>query len=367
MLLAGAGCDDGRSASEAPEAADGPMGVAWTDETPEYPDAAPFHIFAAWTDPATGGTWAVGAGRHVLTSEGSAGAWKFEDRPDAESVADEELATLLALDGAAGAELVVAAGERGRVLVRQGEAWRIEPVGTRSDLHAVLVQDDGSAYVAGREGALFLRPAGGGGWSEVDLRSVDHIYALARAGGGLWAVGSFGTALREVARDDGTLGWERTDTDTGRALSSVWSSPAGDLFAAGLQGAFLSWTGDAWVELDNPYSPYLRSLWGRGPSDLFAAGWDGAVIHWDGQRFCNLSPGGWRLEAIVGDAGGVRVFGVNGRIWSAPYTGPCPSEPVGEGEGEPVLPPVVAQGEGEGEDEPLPAGEGEGEGEGGLL
>lgn len=327
LLLHAAACGDGGAGREADAGPPAPAPVvAWTEEAPAFPAPGPFHLFAAWADPASGTLWAVGDGPAVLVRR-PGGAWEHEARPAPPDGAGG-LPALHAVDGLPGGP-IVAAGRAGHVVVRGAAGWQVEATGASSDLLAVMVQDDGAAWVAGRNGEVFLRDAAAGTWSAVDLRRIDHIHALAEAGGEVWAVGRFGTALRRTTDDQGQLAWQATETDTSVPLDAAWASGAGELHAVGLGGTWLRWDGDAWTDLDDPHSAYLRSLWGRSATDIYAAGWDGAVVHYDGEGFCDLSPAPWRLEAIAGDAGSISVLGVGGRVWRAEFRGGCPAP--GEG------------------------------------
>ena len=218
----------------------------------------------------------VGDGPAILrrTAEG---VWTHTPRPDGSDGA------LRAISGRPSGP-IVAAGDGGEALVLREGSWERSLAGAQ-DLSAALVTEDGSAYVAGRDGELHMRPPGGAQWVDQDLRRVDHIRALAHAGGELWALGQFGVALRRTANDDGVATWEPTDTDTSRPLAAAWAPGDGSLFAAGLEGAFLRWDGQAWSDLDSPFGAYFRALWGRSSNDVYAAGWDGAGMHWDGERF----------------------------------------------------------------------------------
>jgi hypothetical protein len=145
-----------------------------------------------------------------------------------------------------GRELVVAVGDGGLILQRDGDGqWREQISGTSSNLLAVW----------------------GSGLADI------HI------------VGDDGVILRGDGRS-----WARQTSPTRSALSSVWGTSSTNIYAVG--EGLIRFDGESWGFIDAPDDPLLNLLWGRSASDLYLAAYDGAVYHYDGAD--------WTLSVAAG-------------------------------------------------------------------
>lgn len=75
-----------------------------------------------------------------------------------------------------------------------------------------------------------------------------------------------------------------TGTSALYALTAVWGSSAGDVWAAGSGGTIIHWDGAVWAPLPAPESlkNTFRVVWGSGPNDVWVATATDLVFHSDG-------------------------------------------------------------------------------------
>jgi hypothetical protein len=110
------------------------------------------------------------------------------------------------------------------------------------------------------------------------------------------------------------------------ALTAVWGSGKGDVWAAGSGGTMIHWDGAVWTPTTLP-SPTaypikntFHALWGTGPNDVWAASATDVIFHmtgWqDGGATWERAPNGTDSEwnnapifAVWGDASGALRFG----------------------------------------------------------
>ena len=176
-------CDDQAGANWQPAAMD-------TYETPQ----------ALTCDP-RGRVWVVGSFSTILRSDDLGETWS-------ETSMDEDLhyTSIQFVDENHG----FMTGEFG-VIVRTtdgGETWEnLEPLADEFYPQAAFFKDTQQGWIAGLNGTILATVDGGATWSPQTTGTTAPLYAIAKNGAGLFAVGAFGTVLKSAP--DGS--WSRID------------------------------------------------------------------------------------------------------------------------------------------------------------
>jgi len=154
---------------------------------------------------------------------------------------------------------VVAAGERGRILVSddRGTTWKLAATPTFQTLTSVWFRTAAIGFATGHQGTLLRTEDGGLTWKQAALDAKDKpaFFAVRVAGDKGVAVGSFG-AYFETA--DGGRTWTQRriiGPDFDRHLTGIASIGPGRMLIAGEAGTLLS-SGDdgaTWQQLKSPY------------------------------------------------------------------------------------------------------------------
>lgn len=97
-------------------------------------------------------------------------------------------------------------------------------------------------------------------------------------------------------------------------LAGLWGASADEVFAAGLFGAVMRYTGGTWVADESPTEEMLWDVWGSSATDVFAVGDAGTIVHWDGVSWTSMPSG---LEAPDGTCACVAQT-----IWAVWGSGP---------------------------------------------
>ena len=177
---------------------------------------------------------------------------------------------LLAIHGVIG--LVVAVGEKGKIIHFSGDVYGAEEVGklTLHDLRGVFVE---SRYSA-------------------------------------WAVGDGGTVLHY----DGTKWWPVATASRLEPLNAIWGDPADGLWIGGARQIINRHPGCGSIPYESDVE--VRAIWGRGPDDLWLLCAGRLAMHWDGEG-CHRIPLPGDLDeewsAVAGTPGGSTfIVGVSG-------------------------------------------------------
>jgi photosystem II stability/assembly factor-like uncharacterized protein len=164
----------------------------------------------------------------------------------------------LILDAVALDDRLVAAGERGHILVStdDGVTWRQVEAPTRAMLTAVAFADDRVGVAVGHDAVILRTTDGGDSWEMVYSAPEDEAPLFdvwfADADNGV-AIGAYGSHLRTI---DGGLTWEFEPIgDTDWHLHQIARADDGRLFMAAEAGmVYRSDDGGAsWIELPSPY------------------------------------------------------------------------------------------------------------------
>ncbi len=176
-------------------------GESWTltaiesEETPQ----------ALTCDPG-GKLWVVGSFASILSTADLGQTWHVQSLDD-----DLILTCVMFFDGRNGLVL----GEFGTIArtADGGQTWEIlDPLPDEFYPMAALFTDPDRGWVAGLHGAILYTDDGGRTWERASTETEAPIYGFAALPGQLYAVGGFGTVLRQVGSDfSGNRRWERKD------------------------------------------------------------------------------------------------------------------------------------------------------------
>lgn len=220
---------------------------------------------------------------------------------------------------------LLACGEDGIVLRRDGGGWdRLPPAGDLG-LHALGAAPDGGILAAGQLGEI--HHFDGARWRRhVDLHVDVTILALWTDGRTVVAVGDEGLILRWDGTD-----WHRVASGTRAALYGLWGLDDRHMLAVGDFGLVLRWNGDHWDAFHAGTEAFLFDVWGRGLDDIHIVGLSGTLGHFDGRRW-TLTPARARADLLAVDGGdaGVVAVGAAGTAlaWNG-ATGVWDADPTG--------------------------------------
>jgi len=249
---------------------------------------------------------------------------------------------------------VYAVGAAGTILHYNGSAW--SPVESHTaDLLQSVCAGCGPA-AAGANGSVVRMESGV--FNHEKMTGAPWLYAMARAGEDTWAIGAHalfrddGVAWTPEARgtipvlrgmtstpstglvvvgDDGAtmLGglsrWSFEDAGALQRLNAVWTSPSGEIFAAGTNRIF-RYTNDGWVVENSDIVEYFDI--GGNSEHIFAVGKNGAIRERHGTTWSGVNSDAiYDLHAIhMTDTEGyiAGIYGIilyfDGAGWTVKYT-----------------------------------------------
>lgn len=139
----------------------------------------------------------------------------------------------------------------------------------------------------------------------------------------VWAVGLSGTVLRYTGAQWGTVATGLSS----HGYTGVWGTSASDVWAVGNAGAAVHYDGTTWTLATTGSSANWSGIWGSGANDYYATATGGQAFHYDGSSWSAISfpfsvtknlHAVWGVDAshvyIAGDAGTILFF--NGTSWS---------------------------------------------------
>lgn len=277
-------------------------------------------LYGVWGSSASD-IWAVGESGTSLHWNGT--AWS--------SVATSRTNRLRGVWGTGSAD-VWAVGEDGLVLRWNGSAWSGGSLGTSefSSVWGTGVWGGGAEerWAVGGLTAVHWNTTTGA----TNFPGGAVIGIWGSAANDVWAVGgAFGmgspsdpAALAAIWHWNGSA-WTRMSVGVESpidALTSVWGSKPGDVWAVGDGGSVMHWNGANWSNLpgvptSGPFGANgLYGVWGIGSADVWAAGDNGMLLHWNGAKWSSVVSGtGWRLLSVWGSgANDVWAVGAGGTI-----------------------------------------------------
>jgi len=180
---------------------------------------------------------------------------------------------ILALAPAGGR--VVAAGERGRILVSDdaGATWKVGQTPTHHTLTSLAFTDARVGFATGHQATLLLTEDGGLTWKQavLDMKQKPALFAVRMRGARGIAVGAYGAFLETA---DGGRSWKARSigpADFDRHLTGIASAGDERLVVAGEAGTLLASNdaGATWQVLKSPYAgSFFGALGLRGGAVL---------------------------------------------------------------------------------------------------
>jgi hypothetical protein len=199
-----------------------------------------------------------------------------------------------------------AVGRSAHVPIEVGEAgvasWSVARAGgiTGEGLADVWTDPQGNVFAVGRAGTVLRFD--GQSWSTLDTGTSEDLWKISgTSSSNLYVIA--GPQVRSlydpgpgtILHYDGSRWNSVYTTDTGRALTSIWVAPDGQVFAVGVdkrdnrsRGFLARWNGTAWQDADFELSTdYVNMLgvWGTSANDVYAVGSalaGGMIYHFDG-------------------------------------------------------------------------------------
>ena len=160
----------------------------------------------------------------------------------------------------------LAVGDGGRILLWDGIAWTPLPLEVPGEFSGELIAPKGTLQRA---------------WTQ--------------NGGRFYITGSGGAAYRS---NDGLERFEAIDTRISDPLRGVWGTGNNNVYAVGLEGLILRFSGGQWRRVTNDGADelpaaFLFGVSGKAADDIAVVGWRGTAIRFDGDR--------WAVETTDSD------------------------------------------------------------------
>jgi len=191
-----------------------------------------------------------------------------------------------------------AADQRGPLVLHyDGGKWQRLDSRATGDLWWVSVEPiAGSFYMSGEGGLILKADAETRSITRVDTPTDALLYGVwGSAANDLWAVGGDAEDAGVVLHDDGS-GFAVQDLSgvvSGGlpTLFKVWGRSASEVYAVGLRGTILRWSGSAWSQVQSNSTRPLFTVHGN-QSQVFAVGGfiDGAILELVGDAFEDRTP-----------------------------------------------------------------------------
>lgn len=187
------------------------------------------------------------------------------------------------------ANLALAAGAAGTVLLYDGNSWRSIDSGVDVDLYGVAVSSPTQALIVGADGVV-LR------WDGNALTNLDsgtshtlRSVSMSSADSGV-VVGDRGTILHYTDGHFSKASFRSFMDSTFRRLSAVdVTSDYG--FAVGERGTIMGFDGEDWYNMTSPESRELRDVAVLSSDEAYAVGIRGIVLQYDGASWQTMRHG----------------------------------------------------------------------------
>lgn len=280
--------------------------------------------------------------------------WRPETAP---ATAMSQLYDVWASTNGSSGDFVVAVGDGGTTLVKNGSQWVSESSGTNSLFGGVFGEGNGTVIAAGQTPNLGaykrdnmapnawskesgLTPGGKGLWSmaagttageywagdddgkvwhrtlngmtvmwtsEQALPAGIGVYGIAQAGGAVFAVGDSGNVGYRRDSQTGTT-WTTSrisNIASGDWLNGVWGFDAMNAVAVGRQGYMVRFQGTAWATMATKIdtnNTELFGVWGMTPNKIWVVGSTGLILRVDNMTttYKLFSMPGRDLNAVFG-------------------------------------------------------------------
>ncbi len=197
-------------------------------------------------------------------------------------------------------DVVVAVGEGGTALWKQGGSWSPMESGTGRNLYAVFGESLLDLYAAGEKGTILRFDGERWVLVETGLSSLSEVTLRGAWGeeGHMFFVGDSGTIVHKSGPN-----WATEPSSTSYNLYSIWATSLVDVYVAAAGGTLLRRLGSVWSSIPIiSGSVQLFAVFGLSNSDIWAAGSSGGIASYDfGQWSPKVSndPYGRNLHGIM--------------------------------------------------------------------
>ncbi len=275
---------------------------------PENTNPVPTALLSIWGASDTD-IFATGLDGVILHNDGA--SWTNMTSPTTELLA--------AVDGTSASD-VYAVGGRGTVIHYDGNNWSPVESHTTDLLQACCAACGPGA--AGANGSVLTWT--GGNVHVDELSGAPWLYALAHATNDTWVVG-----MHTILRHDGTA-WSPETRGTVPAMRAMTSSPSLGLVTVGDNGSVMLGEPSKWQAEDAGALQRLNTVWTSPAGDIFAAGTN---------RIYRRDSTGWVMESddiaeyydIGGNSAHIFAVGKNGIVREREGTGWKVIYPAGSG------------------------------------
>ena len=220
---------------------------------------------------------------------------------------------------------LVAAGERGRILVSEdeGTSWKVASTPTHHTLTSLHFSDARTGFATGHQRVLLRTEDGGETWKHASLASDERpaLFAVRVENGRGIAVGAFGAYFESA--DDGRTWIARRigPPEFDRHLTGIAAAGDGRLVIAGEAGTLLGSadSGATWRLLESPYEGSFFGALGLGDGIVIAYGMRGNAFRSTdaGKTWRRIDLGrynGALQAALQAPTGAVILAGADGMI-----------------------------------------------------
>ena len=255
----------------------------------------------------------------VLPAPAAAADAAFE--PEAAVRRVDRIATLAV---ARAGDRLVAAGERGRILLSedQGATWKVAATPTHHTLTSVSFSDAKTGFATGHQGVLLRTEDGGVHWTQaaIDMKDKPALFAVRVAGGKGIAVGAYGTYLESA---DAGRSWKSRrigPPDFDKHLTGIAPSGPGRMILAGEAGTLFATpdSGATWQALKSPYAGSFFGAIGLANGSVIAYGMRGNAWRTtdNGKNWARVGLGDYKgpLQGASELPEGVVLVGADGLI-----------------------------------------------------
>jgi hypothetical protein len=261
--------------------------------------------------------WVVGAGGLIRRYDGT--SWS--------AFASGVLVDLTFVWGTSGSDVYVG-GEMGYIRHWNGSAWTNLTGGGASSYSGIWASPS-QRFAVGyfTQGLIQFY---GGGWQTMQTQPSRLNAIRAASVRSLWAVGVGGTILRYTG-----YGWlQELTPPTQYDIRGLWLLDASYGWSVGAGPTVYRYSNNAFVDYSWPGSTWLNAVTGDGPGRAFGVGFGGEIIRWDGSSWTTMtSPTTSVLNDVSmrNDLGAVDVWAVGDKAYHndgtagtwTPYITPC--------------------------------------------
>ncbi|GEM_PF-165807 len=208
-------------------------------------------------------------------------------------------------------EMIIVAGERGRVYFYQDNSWQERHLDEELDIHGLTVSPGGTIYAVGEEGAVFSWQDDS--WQRLESgsnRTLKDINFIAEDDAII--VGFRGTIIHYRQGEFSDPQYRSFTDETFRDLNGLHYFSEELAFAVGERGTIMGYDGSEWFAMSSDSSRELRGVAVISPEEAYAVGYRGTIQEYDGENWQThdrITRRGYRGITTVGETG--YIYGVD--------------------------------------------------------